>query len=201
MKNADLLDEVLAMIRSIIDDRKRLEQLHSFLKNEILSDLEMNEEELIIPDEYRALVKEAASNLDANFAFYLNLDTLESYPFPKEILMDEDFSNYIAMTGDETLPEEMRNIENYWTRKILITPPESNISYTFMERFVNSLPESFIKIKLREAIEGRKPFRNFNHLIHESDVREDWFAFRQKCMEEFVTGILAESLWNDEADN
>ena len=70
-----------------------------------------------------------------------------------------------------------------------------------MEQFVATLPESRISSMLSEALSERKPFRHFNHIIHQSDEREAWFAFRQKCLENYVAGILAERLWNNEPDN
>lgn len=38
--------------------------------------------------------------------------------------------------------------------------------------------------------EGRKPFANFNHQIHNSDFREDWFTYRQKRLEKHVKGLI-----------
>ncbi|HEY5392992.1 MAG TPA: hypothetical protein VIJ57_12790 [Hanamia sp.] len=70
-----------------------------------------------------------------------------------------------------------------------------------MESFVDSLPESRIRVMLSNALSGRKPFRHFNHIIHQSDEREAWFAFRQRCLKNYVAGILAKSLWNDEPEN
>jgi hypothetical protein len=48
---------------------------------------------------------------------------------------------------------------------------------------------------LSNALSGRKPFRHFNHLIHQSDEREAWFAFRQKCLENYAAEILEGKLW------
>ena len=70
-----------------------------------------------------------------------------------------------------------------------------------MEKFVGTLPESRLSKMLSEALSGRKPFRHFNNIIHQSAERESWFAFRQKCLENYVAEILAGSLWNSEPGN
>ncbi|HEY5464247.1 MAG TPA: hypothetical protein VIJ95_13385 [Hanamia sp.] len=80
-------------------------------------------------------------------------------------------------------------------------PPESEVSFSFMESFVDSLPESRIRVMLSDALSGRKPFRHFNHIIHQSDEREAWFTFRQRCLKNYVAGILAERLWNNKTGN
>jgi hypothetical protein len=55
-----------------------------------------------------------------------------------------------------------------------------------MADFVNQLKKGIEADKLAQAVNGHKPFANFNHLIHNSKYREDWFAFRQKAMEKYV---------------
>jgi hypothetical protein len=40
---------------------------------------------------------------------------------------------------------------------ITVSPPESNESFSFMEQFVDTLPESRLCKMLSEALSGRKP--------------------------------------------
>ena len=39
---------------------------------------------------------------------------------------------------------------------------------------------------LERVLNNRNPFANFNHLIHSSDFRQDWFDFRQRQLEQYV---------------
>lgn len=43
---------------------------------------------------------------------------------------------------------------------------KSSDSFRMMEDFAISLPESAVKIPLIAALDGHKPFRNFNYQIH-----------------------------------
>lgn len=69
-----------------------------------------------------------------------------------------------------------------------------------MEQFVNSLSEGRIYKRLSDALSGRKPFANFNNIIHQSDERENWFAFRQSCLERYVTEAIAFELRDNNSD-
>ena len=105
------------------------------------------------------------------------------------------------MEEDDPFYEDLKRINRDWEQTITINPPESEVSFSFMESFVDSLPESRIRVMLSDALSGRKPFRHFNHIIHQSSEREAWFAFRQRCLKNYVARILAESLWNNEPEN
>lgn len=47
-----------------------------------------------------------------------------------------------------------------------------------MENFVETEKDKYLRQRLADALNGRKPFANFNQLVHNLDVREDWFDFR-----------------------
>ena len=77
-----------------------------------------------------------------------------------------------------------------WEKCIEIEPPESRDSFKVMERFVEEVPDAGLREKLMDALNRRRPFSNFKHLIDNSDYRQEWFDFRQKRLEQYVYGIL-----------
>lgn len=58
----------------------------------------------------------------------------------------------------------------------------SNESYDMMKDFADSLTNDQLQKKLYNALDNRKPFRNFKFIIENSEAREDWFEFRTKTI-------------------
>jgi len=70
---------------------------------------------------------------------------------------------------------------------IRIKKPESHEAFRFMEDFVNEIiPEGGLKQDFWRALSRSHPFRNFNAIVHNCKYREDWFAFKQNALEEYV---------------
>lgn len=204
MGNRNLLDEILQMLRTFKDNRELLEKLHHYMLNELYVEEDTAADAIIIPEQYASLVKDTADSLSADLVCYINPATLEKIEIPRSvvdtIIFDEEDTDDDA-EEDDLFYADLKRIDRDWEQTITINPPESSESFSFMEQFVATLPESRISSMLSEALSGRKPFRHFNHIIHQSDEREAWFAFRQKCLENYVAGILAERLWNNEPGN
>jgi hypothetical protein len=145
-----------------------------------------------------------ADRLSAGLVCYLNPATLEIIDIPQAIadtmMFEEDEEDEEENEEDEDDPSyaDIKRIHRDWEQMITISPPESNESFSFMEQFVDTLPDSRLSKMLSEALSGRKPFRHFNSIIHQSDEREAWFAFRQKCLENYVAEILAGRMWKKE---
>lgn len=184
MRTKDKLDKVLGIIRSIMDNDEKLTQLLEFLENEILEDDTENdasqEENHMeqIPEKYRKAVKEIAENMSASFISYFNPDTFEIEFYHENTMMevyDEDDKE------DEYLSPEFK-----WENCITVNPLESRESFRIMERFVDQLKNKNEVARLSQALNGAKPFANFNHLIHNSEFRQEWFDFRQKELERYV---------------
>jgi len=61
-----------------------------------------------------------------------------------------------------------------------------------MEEFVDSLEDNTTKMRLLDALRGKKPFANFKYQIDNSgDYRELWFAFRLEKTIEWIRTQLA----------
>ena len=183
------------------DSQEQLEKLHLYMRNELYKDENTIDEAVIIPERYASLVKEVADSLSAGMVCYINPATLEKTDIPQSVI--DLFDEEEVEDEDETDPfyADLKRIRHDWEQTITISPPESQESFSFMERFVNTLPQSSLSKMLSNALSGRKPFRHFNHLIHQSDEREAWFAFRQKCLENYTAEILEGTLWNNEPGN
>ena len=74
----------------------------------------------------------------------------------------------------------------------------SDNSISIPERYiVDYIDSKSLKIRLLQALEGRKPFANFKLQIDNSGTyREIWFEFKRNWMNEFVS----EKLHNEISD-
>jgi hypothetical protein len=62
-----------------------------------------------------------------------------------------------------------------------------------MEAFADQLPNKLdLKSKLFQALERNKPFREFKFIIDNSDYREEWFAFKNLKLQEWVEEKIEE---------
>ena len=136
-----------------------------------------------VQEKYRKPIKEIAEYLSCNLIVYFNPDTLEMDYIPKDHLFEMDFEAEDEETGSD---EESLFSHLKWERYITIEPLESFESFKIMENFVDYLPENKHSAFLINALNGKKPFANFNYQIHQSIYRQDWFDFRQVELEKYV---------------
>ncbi|MBP3408908.1 MAG: hypothetical protein J6K83_07165 [Bacteroidaceae bacterium] len=71
-------------------------------------------------------------------------------------------------------------------RVLRIEPLPSRVLFCIMEDFANSLPESQEKERLLTSLRYRKPFSAFKHTLSYTSQRENWFAFKEKQMQEMI---------------
>lgn len=189
MKASELLDEILMIIRSVKDDPKELEKILDFLQNEVLNPEEMDEEEenvVHIPERYNQAVKEIAGNINAGLVCFLRTDTLEIDDIPYELYSSATL--YKMNTGFTLKDFKPKYI--HWKKYITIEPMVPNESFKIMEKFVDQLDNSKLKIKLMNALQNRKPFANFKYIIDNSEIRQEWFDFKDKKLQEYVSSII-----------
>ena len=82
----------------------------------------------------------------------------------------------------------------------LIDPLSSHISFQIMEDFVDSLGDTKEAGKLQDALNRRKPFRQFKDTLHEhTNLSEAWYAFEQqelkRLAEEWCESNGIEAVW------
>lgn len=121
----------------------------------------------------REILNDIADSLECGFRCFIHKSTLEVVTF-----LDED--HYPDMDF-EAWQEDIDRVFNNRQKYIEIDKMDSTEEFRMIEEFVHSLENNPVKTRLLQAIEGRKPFANFKHQIHNSgDYREAWFAFRRK---------------------
>lgn len=189
MNKKQLLDAILQIIYTIKEDKNKLEQVFTYLKEEVYQEPE--EEEL--PEKYLKIVSTIADSIDAGFISYLNPETLEIKEFFQKGIFD--IEEYEAITGKEY---DSLDLENNF---ICFEPLESFESFQIMEEFVNNLKDARLQNKLINALDRRKPFANFKAIIDNSDFRQDWFDFKKQWMEKYVKELLMSQLDEIEEDD
>lgn len=71
-------------------------------------------------------------------------------------------------------------------RVLRIEPLPSRVLFCVMEDFANSLPDGIEKEKLLMSLRYRKPFSSFKQTLSYTSQRENWFAFKEKQMQEII---------------
>ena len=147
-----------------------------------------------------------AESIDAGFICYLNAETgeyiemmnndaMSNYGISWEEEEDEepgDFSHQWEKELYDDVKSDMAKIDS-WEHAIKIEKPESHESFKIMERFVDEIiPDGKLKNDFFCALSRSHPFRNFNALVHNCKYREDWFAFKQNAIEEYVRAMIDE---------
>jgi len=77
---------------------------------------------------------------------------------------------------EDDLPEDLENNPRYR----LIDPLASHESFQIMEDFVDSLGDTKEAGRLQEALNRRKPFRQFKDILHDhTNLSDVWYAFEK----------------------
>ena len=132
----------------------------------------------------KEILNDIADTMEMGLKCFLHRETFEvvSYPDPEENF-DMDPEDW-----EEAIGKVKKNKKKF----IEIEAMTSSDSFKVMEEFIESLDNNDTKIRLVTALEGRKPFANFNHQIHNSnEYRELWFAFKRQKSIEWVQNQLS----------
>ncbi|TDE41989.1 hypothetical protein E0I26_14830 [Flavobacterium rhamnosiphilum] len=146
----------------------------------------------------KSQIKEIAENLDCGLNCYWNKKTGEILFLPEELghLLDDDSDD--TAIGNQWLQEDFDSIKNNHEDVAVIEKPNSNYSFGIMEAFAEQLPNKLeFKLKLFQALNRNKPFREFKFIIDNSDYREEWFAFKALKLQEWVEEQIEEIEKND----
>ena len=131
----------------------------------------------------QAQIKELAGHLDTGMRCFVNKETGEIAEF-----LDWEDMFYDSIEEEE---ERRTKIEKEWTDYVEIEKPSSREGFEYMASFVNQLPDGEIRTRLVNALNGRKPFRNFkDQLYHDEEVRAKWFKHHEQALMEYVTNHL-----------
>jgi hypothetical protein len=133
----------------------------------------------------KEILIDLADNLDFGFRCFIHKKNHEVVTF-----MDEDeFSD--LDTWEEDIDKILSDRDNY----IKVEKMEFSDGFEIMEDFLKFVDDNIIKDRLHQALEGRKPFSNFNIQIDSSgEYREKWFAYKRERMIDWVKGQLEREL-------
>lgn len=125
-------------------------------------------------------IKEIAETIDCGFVCHWNIKSNRLIFIPS----NDEFEYDDSGAWDEDIKELELNSNEY--REIEL--PDSRESFRFMEDFTDELPDNTrIKVTLIEALNKRKPFREFKYAIDNSgEYRQLWFDFKNQKMIEYV---------------
>jgi Uncharacterised protein family (UPF0158) len=125
-------------------------------------------------------IKEIADTIDCGFVCHWNIKNNRLIFLPTDQLIQYNDSD----AWDEDIKEVEQNFNDYKE----IEKPDSTKSFRFMEDFTDELPDNTrIKVTLLEALNKRKPFREFKYEIDNSgEYRQLWFDFKNQKMIDYV---------------
>lgn len=124
-------------------------------------------------DKLHLIIAEIADHNDCGMNAYIHRKTLKLIFIPKD-------SFYILDDFDDAYEADKIEVEKHLDLYFKIEPPSSSESYNIMVDFIESLDQTKLKNDLTFAINKKRPFANFKHIIDRSDKREDWFEFKNQ---------------------
>ncbi|MDD3321161.1 MAG: UPF0158 family protein [Paludibacter sp.] len=186
MNSQQLLDEILGILRTVKDDKAKLQKIREFMQNEIL--IEIEDDKIEIPAKFLSVIKTIVGNIYAGLICYLNTDTLEIEDIPQKFA--NDYDEMEKETGISVNELELKHFD--WENCIEFLPLESRESFRIMEDFTMQLKDTTFKNKLINVLNNRKPFANFNRIIHNSDFRQEWFDFKTNQLHKHVRFIISD---------
>ena len=183
----NLFDRILRIIEEVQDDEQQMQQILDYLVSEV--DLEKYKPINQLPEKYRPVVNEIAQYMDMGMICYLNPETVKLSFIPQELFYDIEGSDDV-----EEIKKQLDYVHGWqtvefldWDNPIVFQPFPSNQSFRIMEKFTHNLPnDENLRPKLINALQNRKPFANFGRIIDNSDLREDWFEFMVRNIDEYT---------------
>lgn len=182
MNTNQLMNEILAVLQTIRQDKNKLEKIHQFVMDEIYEEPEQEQ----IPEKFRKLVSEIAETIMMGMICFLNPDTLEIEFIPREMISDPE--GYEMITGEKYTDAEMKHLQ--WQTFIEVEPMETHESFKIMEYFIDEINDHNLQGRLINSLNRRKPFANFKYIVETSEYRQQWFEFRQKQWELYVWDFI-----------
>jgi len=123
-------------------------------------------------------LNDIATDLEMGMVCYLHKKTGKKIAI---IDWENDFS------GDTELwAKDIKEIKKHPEKYYKINGMDTHDSFEIMRDFMDTVQYDPLKEKLRDAIDKRKPFRQFKNVIDNSDERENWFSFKTQKYIEWV---------------
>jgi hypothetical protein len=129
-------------------------------------------------------IKEIAEELNAGMQAFVHKKTKALIFIPNQDQFDEDDME----PWEEALRELKTNRKAYFEVEKWTSSEAYKMMVEFSEQF-NENPR--LQQQLLEALNKRKPFREFNFVIdHNDEYRQEWFAFKDNWQQEHVRKTL-----------
>lgn len=116
-----------------------------------------------------------------NTRCFINQETSEVEIHPGE--------NYYSFDEEDPAQDALNNPDKY--RPVEQVLPSQ--AFKVMAGFAQTVKDKQMKRRLTGALNGRKPFANFNHLVHSTNVREQRFSFKNKSYTEMAKEWIDEN--------
>ena len=125
-------------------------------------------------------IREISQQFDCGNCCYWNKKT-------GKLIFTPDFDENIY-AEKEFYEEELDELENNWGDYVEIEKPNSKDNFEIMVNFAEHLDDSNqLKNKLFNAINKKKPFREFKFVVDNSGkYRQQWFDFKSSQLEKWV---------------
>jgi hypothetical protein len=189
MNTKQLLDQVLAILSQVRDDKEKLQKLLDFMELEIY---EEPDDTILIPEKYKKIVSEIAEHIDCGLTCFLNPETEKIEFVPKDLVDPEIYE----LSTDEDYEETFKHTS--WEKCIIVEPPESKASFKIMEHFVDEVNDKRLRDNLINVLNRKRPFANFKQIVETSRFRQAWFDFKQQQLEIMVWDELESELSNED---
>ncbi|MNR01380.1 UPF0158 family protein [Pedobacter ghigonis] len=125
-------------------------------------------------------IKEIADTIDCGFVCHWNIKSNKLIFIPNDEGFDPDYN--------DAWDDDIKDLETNFSDYKRIEQPDSRESFRIMEKFTDELPDNTrIKVTLIEALNKRKPFREFKYQIdNNEDYRQLWFDFKNQKLIDYV---------------
>ncbi len=125
------------------------------------------------------MTREIAEQLDMGMKCFYHVPTGELEYYPDEF-------KYPGF-DEELWAEAMEKVEENFHEYVAFSGMESHESFEIIEDFVNEIPDKKIQERFMNVIQRRKPFQQFKNLLLDyPDLRQQWFAYKDKRINEYV---------------
>lgn len=136
-------------------------------------------------------IKEIADQLDCGFRSFWHRQT-------GELIFVPDFSNN-PYADSEFYEDVLEKLDNNFGDYIEIEKPQSSDSFEIMANFTKQLNDNNkLKNELINALNKKKPFREFKFVIDNSGVyRQQWFDFKNAQLKQWVNDKSNAATYDD----
>ncbi len=136
-------------------------------------------------------IKEIAEQLDCGFRSFWHKPTGELL-FVPDLISNPEFDN-------DLFDADLEKLDNNFSDYFEIEKPTSSDSFEIMANFTEQLSDNNkLKNKLINALNKKKPFREFKFVIDNSGVyRQQWFDFKNAQLKQWVIDKFNEATYDD----